>query len=184
MSRPSAIDLDEYVAALPIRKLSAPKPYAPKRFQTPGWPLLKPYNGFSGIERRRGGQLVDWLRAAGCLELPSQCDICAGSGPLGLHSETYYHADRCPTLCRRCHRALHLRPYQWTEWRRIVDASAITGREWFALAPQHGVDIAQHLRNRMGWQVADIERSPLTPLPECIRAALPGNMLPTGQRRP
>lgn len=162
--RPTA-DLDEYLAVLATRRLSAPRRVAPYHYQVSRWPLLKPFNGFTGIERRRGGQLAGWLLAAGCITIPDHCGICANPGPLGLHGECYYDVSRDPALCARCHCALHLRPYQWDAWRRTVDASAVTGGEWFALAPRHGLDLAQHLRDKFGWTVADVERSPMTPLP-------------------
>lgn len=174
----SIVDLDEYLAALPSRQLSAPRRKPPALYQVSRWPLLKPFNGFSGIERRRGGQLGTWLLAAGCITLPERCEICAGPGPLGLHGESYYDVGRDAALCRPCHRSLHLRPYQWTAWRKRVEASAVTGREWFALAPPHGLDLAGHLRRKFGLQVANIERSPLLPLPDQIAVLLPGNMLP------
>lgn len=177
MTAQSTVDLDQYLAALPVRQLSAPRKTAPARYRVSRWPLLKAFNGFSGIERRRGGQLGGWLLAAGCMAMPDQCDICAASGPLGLHGENYYDVSRDAALCVRCHRALHLRPFQWDAWRRIVGASAITGREWFALAPRDGLDLAQHLRAKFGWQIADIERSPLLALPDPIALLLPGNML-------
>lgn len=169
--------IGEYLDALPVQLLSAPRPNAPTRYQVSRWPLLKPYNGFSGEERRRGGQLAVWLLAAGCVALPAQCDVCASREPLQLHNETYYHVGRTPAICARCHKAIHLRQWQWDAWRRIVDEVAITGREWFALAPRYGFDIAEHLRNRWGWLVADIEASPMTPLPDFIALKLPGNML-------
>ena len=177
MTEQTTLHLDEYLAALPARRLSAPRRVTPAQYQVSRWPLLKPFNGFSGTERRRGGQLAGWLLKAGCIAMPDRCDICGTPGPLGLHGEVYYDVTRDPALCRPCHRALHLRPYQWDTWRGIVDASATTGREWFALAPRYGLDLAQHLRDRHGWQVADIEHSPLSPLPEEIVTALPGNML-------
>ena len=177
MTGDATVDRDEYLAALPTRQLSPPRPDAPKLYQVSRWPLLQPFHGFSGVERRRGGQLAGWLLAAGCISMPTRCDICSSRGPLGLHGEVYYDVTRDPALCRPCHRALHLRPYQWQAWRNLVDGSATTGREWFALAPMHGLDLAQHLREKFGWDVADIERSPLSPLPAAINALLPGNML-------
>jgi hypothetical protein len=170
-------DLDEYLAALPTRQLSGPRHRPPKLYQVSRWPLLKSFNGFSGIERRRGGQLATWLLAAGCIAMPERCEICASLGSLGLHGEVYYDVTRDPVLCRSCHRALHFRPFQWDAWRRIVEAAAVTGREWFALAPRHGLDLADHLRKTFGPRVADIEQSPLLPLPDEIAVLLPGNML-------
>ena len=171
------VDPDEYLAALPTLRLCAPKRTPPAKYEVSRWPLLKAFHGFSGIERRRGGQLAGWLLNAGCITMPKQCDICASPGPLGLHGENYYDVSRDPALCARCHRALHFRPFHWDAWCRIVDASATTGREWFALAPRDGFDLALHLRNKLGSQVADIERSPLLPLPDAIAVLLPGNML-------
>lgn len=181
MTGRAVVDPDEYLAALPVRQLSVPRLNVPANYQVSRWPLLKPFNGFSGVERRRGGQLAGWLQAAGCIAMPDQCDICGSLGPLSLHGDNYYDVTRDPALCGPCHRALHLRPYQWDAWRRIVDASATMGREWFALAPRQGIDLAQHLRRKFGWRVADIERSPLSPLPETIATRLPGNMWPHPQ---
>lgn len=171
------VDPDEYLAALPTLRLCAPTRTPPVKYEVSRWPLLKPFHGFSGIERRRGGQLAGWLLAAGCIAMPERCDICASTGPLALHGENYFDVSRDPALCRPCHRSLHLRPYQWGAWQRIVDAASITGREWFALAPRNGLDLADHLRKKFGSQVADIERSPLLPLPDAIAVRLPGNML-------
>ena len=174
----SQFDYDAYLEALPRHILGSPRPNAPTRYQVSSYPLLKPFNGFTGIERRRGGQLAGWLLAAGCLTLPLQCNICGSRGPLGLHGDNYYDVTRDPTLCRSCHYAIHTRLYRTDNWRRIVEASAVSGREWFALVPEHSLDIAQHLRNRWGWGVADLERSPLCPLPDAIAAVLPRNLLP------
>jgi hypothetical protein len=175
--RTPPFDIDEFLDALPSHRLQAPRPDAPANYQESRWPLLKPWNGFTGIERRRGGQLIVWLQAAGCLSVPRQCDICGSRERVGYHSEAYYHVARPPALCRLCHFACHQRHNRWDAWRRIVDASTVTGREWFALAPRHGIDLAQHLRDRWGWHAADIEKSPLLPLPDTISTCLPGNML-------
>lgn len=173
----SALEIEAYIAALPRRALTPPGPGSPSRYQVCSWPLLKPFNGFCGIERRRGGQLASWLLAAGCISLPARCDICGGDGPIGLHGENYYDVRRDPALCRPCHRALHFRSFQWEAWRRLVGAYTTTGSEWFALAPRNGLDLAKHLRSKFGWAVADIEHSPLSPLPDIIIGRLPDNML-------
>lgn len=177
MSGHKAVDIDEYLAALPVRALSAPKIDAPTRYRVWNYPLLKSYNGFDGTERRRGGQLGVWLKDAGCITPPDRCDICGSDGPLSQHAENYYDVSSDPFVCPPCHRAIHLRPWQWDAWRRIVDKAGDTGREWFALAPRFGFDIAQHLRNRWGWSVANIEASPVTPLPETIASRLPRDLL-------
>lgn len=178
IERQSSFDIDAYIEALPRHALGPPRPNPPTRYQVSRYPLLRPYCGFSGVERRRGGQLAGWLLAAGCLTVRSRCDICGSREPLSLHGEVYYDVSRDPTICQTCHRAIHMRFYRWDDWCRIVDASAATGKEWFALIPRHGFDMAQHLRNRWGWGVADIECSPLCPLLDVIIEALPDNMLP------
>lgn len=177
MIDPANIDIDAYIDALPSYRLREPR-HAPSRYRTWNTPLLKTYNGFTGLERRRGGQLIRWLQDAGCLVTPTYCQICGSRDRVQWHSENYFSAIRAPALCSSCHRMVHLRPWRWNEWRRLVDSSAITGREWFALAPREGIDIAQHLRNRWGWDAARIDRSPITPLPETIAHLLPTNLLP------
>lgn len=180
MTIPPTLDIDAYIDTLPSLRLREPH-RVPPRYQTWNYPLLKVYNGFDGTERRRGGQLIQWLEDAGCLVKPSHCEICGRRERIGFHSESYYHAVRPSALCRACHRALHLRPWQWDAWRRIVEAAAVTGREWFVVAPRYGIDIADHLRSRWGWCAADIERSPIFPLPDALAKLLPGNMLPHDQ---
>ncbi len=177
-NRPSEFDIDAYIDALPRHRLQSPRQDAPTRYQVSRFPLLKAYNGFSGEERRRGGQLAGWLLAAGCLTVRKHCDVCGIQGQHALHGENYYDVTRDPTLCRPCHRAIHMRFYRWGDWCKTVEASAVTGVEWFARIPRHGIDIAQHLRNRWGWGVANLERSPLCPLPDAIVEVLPVNMLP------
>lgn len=56
----SGFDCDAFIDALPSHRLREPR-NPPTRYHVSQWPLLKPYNGFSGIERRRGGQLIRWL---------------------------------------------------------------------------------------------------------------------------
>lgn len=177
MTASPPLDIDFYIDALPSHRLREPR-RVPAFYQDSRWPLLRSYSGFSGEERRRGGQLIGWLQAAGCLPRPSRCHICHSRERVGFHSESYYHILRPVMLCNACHMAVHRRHFAWDAWRRIVDGAALTGREWFALAPRHGIDIAQHLRDRWGWTAADIECSPISPLPDHIAALLPGNMLP------
>lgn len=176
MTASPPLDIDDYIGGLPSYRLREPR-HVPPFYHETHWPLLKPYNGFTGIERRRGGQLIGWLQAAGCLPRPSRCEICLEHERVNYHSETYYHVLRPAMLCNACHMAAHRRHFAWDAWRRIVDGSTVTGREWWALAPRYGIDIAAHMRNRHGWQAADLARSPIAPLPDAIAALLPGNML-------
>lgn len=172
----AALDIDAYIDALPSHRLRQPL-RVPLAYQESPWPLLRSYNGFTGEERRRGGQLIGWLQTAGCLPRPSRCDVCRSRERVNFHSESYYHVLRPASLCNACHMALHKRHFAWDAWRRLVDAHAVTGREWWAITPRHGLDIAEHLRARHGWAAADIEHSPIAPLPDAITALLPGNML-------
>lgn len=177
MSANPASDMDTYIDALPSYRLREPvRP--PVRYQTWNTPLLKPYNGFDGLERRRAAQLIYWLNDAGCLVKPSRCQICGSLHRVQFHSECYYLAMRPTAVCARCHRALHLRPWQWEAWRAIVEANSKTGKEWFVLAPRYGMDMAKHLRDQHGWEAARIERSPIQSLPVAISKVLPSNMMP------
>lgn len=176
MTEVSNLDIDAYIDALPSHRLREPC-RVPLRYQESPWPLLRDYNGFTGEERRRGGQLIGWLQAAGCLSRPKRCDICDGGQRVNFHSESYYHVLRPASLCNSCHMALHKRHFAWDAWRRTVDAFTATGREWWARAPRYGLNIAEHLRLQHGWAAADIAQSPIATLPDAVTELLPSNML-------
>ena len=177
----SSDHLDRLVAALPIHTVAPTCPDAPTRFPTWRWPIPRPYNGFTGIERVRGWQLSRWLEAAGSLPRPRTCSICKGHGRPAFHSESYYHIGRAPTLCPSCHRATHRRQREWKHWRSLVVCHAVTGEEWFCFLARYPVDLAGHLRRTQGEQVRDLLASPTLLTCPGIPDRLPSNLYPTDE---
>lgn len=175
IAAPSSADLDCFLDALPSYRLAAPR-NPPARFPEWRWPLSKAYQGFSPVERVRGWQMSRWLQGAGSLPYPRRCDVCRGGDHVAFHSASYYHIGRAPALCRACHRAIHLCHARPQEWTGIVHANARIGSEWFVLLPAPSVDLAAHLRSRLGWSAADLVASPISPLPEAVADCLPFNM--------
>lgn len=118
-----------------------------------------------------------WLQTAGCMSVPRSCDICSCRDRVAFHGESYYHIGRSPALCRHCHRAIHRRHVEWRAWRAIVEPAAITGDEWFVIAPRGGLDLAAHLRRKWTWKATDIRCPLLWHLPPKVAARLPTNLV-------
>ena len=57
------------------------------------WPVLGPYNGFSGLERARGWQLTRWAVLAGAIARPVSCSICGGQRIQAAPDRTIWGTD-------------------------------------------------------------------------------------------
>lgn len=68
------------LASLPYR-LQPPPPQPGARFPEWKWPLLPPYNGFSGNERVGVWQVATWLKQHNILALA--CELCGSDHRLG-----------------------------------------------------------------------------------------------------
>lgn len=161
-------DLDAFLDALPRHEAHPPKQKWAFAFKDPfKYPLNGPYNGFTGLERRRGGQIYTWACMMGILHKPKDCSICGGRfGGVNLHSEDYYNIFTAPALCRSCHKLIHQRFKNPRPWRMLVEGCSKTGREWFALAPLEPIDMAAVLRERHGDGAQDLINSPFYDWPE------------------
>lgn len=131
------------------------------------WPVVRDYNGFSGIERIRGWQIVRWLQLAGmrphakdcqCLLTGETSDI-SGSGkypdPIVDHSENYYSPwENQYTLKRSAHFKLHNRfkyPEEWRTYRdRNVNVFDKDKQKWLFKLSTEEIDYADILRDRYG----------------------------------
>ncbi len=114
------------------------------------YPVNKAYLGFTGVERRRGSQVQDWLRKGGLMPPPSVCSICR-KGPGAYHSENYFDMWSMCVVCRTCHTKVHTRHRSPAAWQGWVERHAQTGSEWFALTPlDPQADFAGYLRRRFG----------------------------------
>ena len=176
MSDFAARDLDAYLDALPRRTLLPPRT-PPIRFRTTNWPLLRPYNGFSGIERRRGGQLSSWLVDAGSMIVPDTCDVCGSKDRVNLHGESYYHVNRAPALCNVCHRAIHRRWFDDAAWHWLASHRGKSPHLWLDLLSRHPLDLAAHIRQTHGWAAANV-LADATLLTVASAIKWPNNLMP------
>lgn len=142
-----SFDAERLLATLPFRPIDAAENLL-ARYEPPVWryPILGPYNGFTGEQRITAWQLGTWLRRRGLLSVAPCCDLCGGSSRLGRHSENYADVQRAITICGGCHLALHKRfrePRAWCQ--KLSTLSHIP--EWAAALSPAPIDLA-------GWLVA------------------------------
>ena len=129
-------EVEHLLAALPFRPITEAQSVL-DGYEPPVWryPMLGPYNGFTGEQRVRTWQLGSWLQRRGLLSLAPACDLCRRSSRLGLHSENYADLQRSVTICGGCHLVLHRRFRQPTRWRETLDRLK-RAPEWaLALSP-------------------------------------------------
>lgn len=139
-------DAQRLLRALPVRPISAAKNLL-DGYEPPVWryPILGPYNGFTGEQRVRTWQLGTWLRRRGLLTLASACDLCGGSIRLGRHSENYADVQRALTICGGCHLVLHRRFRQPARWQAKLHQLSLVPEWALALSPEP-IDLPQWLR--------------------------------------
>ncbi len=154
------MDIDAFLAALPLRACCEPTTIRNLHFVTWRGKASPPYNGFSGVERLHLWQLVRWLEAQGALAMPDRCDICSSGHRVQRHSENYYDPQRAAFLCGSCHRLIHLRYWgRWEEWKAVCKQHDPREERWFSMLQPDQPDIAALLRSRYGHQVANLKRS-------------------------
>lgn len=118
-----------------------------------GFPMLRPFNGYSGPERVRGWQITRVGGTMGLISWPNRCSICDAADRIGLHSELYGRPLLSQPICRSCHFHVHRRfrqPERWQAflrqhghlgWARRVGVKELTRREAYEL---------ERLRNPLG----------------------------------
>lgn len=135
-------DPERLLQALPHRPVT-PGADVLEGYEPPTWrgALLKPYNGFSGLQRLRTWELGSWLRRRGKLFLGKACDFCGHDQRLGGHSENYADVERALTLCSGCHLTIHLRFKQPVRWRRALERLP-TVPTWATALPSEPFDLS------------------------------------------
>lgn len=140
-----AFDPERLLQALPFRPVVTGANLL-EGYRPPTWKgaLLKPYNGFSGLQRVRAWELGSWLRSRKKLFLGDACDLCGHDRRLGGHSENYADVERALTLCSGCHLTIHLRFRQPRRWLNLLERVS-TVPDWVALLPASPFDLAGYL---------------------------------------
>jgi len=117
---------------------------------------LGPYNGFTGLERARGAQIIRWAKSVGLVSAPSSCSVCGvRAARMHLHCENYYEPLDVHPICVSCHVKLHQRFRSPKPWRALV---ALHGDEsaWFSVLSLTPIDMAAELRAEFGSPATDI----------------------------
>jgi len=121
------------------------------------WSILKPYNGFSNVERIHVWQLQSWFTDNGWWEKPTVCAISGRTDHVAWHSENYYDWPHSSFPVQQgIHLALHNRFKNSKTWLGIVSQYAVKGDEWFARLSLEPIDLAAQLRAEHGPEIADL----------------------------
>ncbi|AJX20212.1 hypothetical protein X979_4963 [Burkholderia pseudomallei MSHR7527] len=67
------------------------------------WPVIGPYNGFSGGARIRGWQLNRFYELNGWLRYDDVCSVTGMAGGAGLHNEDYSRPWNAYPVSKRAH---------------------------------------------------------------------------------
>jgi hypothetical protein len=132
------------------------------------WPEMRPYLGFSHVERVRLWQFQWWMITVGAQQTNKVCNICGKFDyKTVFHSENYYDYATCVPLCHSCHMALHRRGLG-RKWDDIVQKYTRTGDEWFANLLPMSFDMAGYMRDTFGEHVTDLFSGVLFKVPPSV----------------
>lgn len=98
------------------------------------------YNGWTGEERLAVLPVLKAAVASGQIPPPTRCSICLATGSpdwrapdaILFHDEDYSRPLKAYTVCRACHKLIHLRFWFRDEWARHIASHARAGA-WFEM---------------------------------------------------
>ncbi len=89
------------------------------------WPLIGPYNGFSGAARIRGWQLTTFYRAKAWLTYGNSCTATGVVGDTQFHNEDYARPWNGYPVSKRTHRLIHIRARCRLAWTNFLANEAL-----------------------------------------------------------
>lgn len=89
------------------------------------WPVIGPYNGFSGAARIRGWQLIQFYRANGWLTHDDVCSVTGAPGETQLHNEDYVRPWDAYPVSKRTHILIHTRARFAKAWAAFLANDAL-----------------------------------------------------------
>jgi hypothetical protein len=89
------------------------------------WPVLGPYNGFSGAARIRGWQLLRFYQTNGWLTYEDVCSVTGVAGDTQLHNEDYARPWDALPVSKRVHRLVHTRHRFRRAWEEFLANEAL-----------------------------------------------------------
>jgi hypothetical protein len=106
------------------------------------WPLIGPYNGFSGGARIRGWQLNRFYRQNGWLHYDGVCSVTGAVGHVGLHNEDYSRPWTACPVSKRAHTLIHTRARYSNAWANFLANEALPDTWAKTLSSDGGFSIA------------------------------------------
>ncbi|MBU9165259.1 hypothetical protein [Burkholderia multivorans] len=106
------------------------------------WPVIGPYNGFSGGARIRGWQLNRFYELNGWLRYDDVCSVTGMAGGAGLHNEDYSRPWNAYPVSKRAHTLIHTRARFGKAWAAFLDSEALPDTWAKTLSSDGGVPIA------------------------------------------
>lgn len=101
------------------------------------WPLIGPYNGFSGGARVRGWQLIAFYRQNGWLRYDDACSVTGTVGGVALHNEDYSRPWAAYPVSKRAHTLIHTRTRFSKAWADFLATEALPDT-WARALPADG----------------------------------------------
>jgi hypothetical protein len=89
------------------------------------WPVIGPYNGFSGAARIRGWQLIRCYRPNGWLTHEQTCSVTGAAGETQLHNEDYVRPWDAHPVSKRAHTLIHTRARFAKAWAAFLANDAL-----------------------------------------------------------
>lgn len=138
----SGNDIETAVHRFQFVTLAFDKPQTVFRLPQWRWPLIGPYNGFSGGARIRGWQLVRFYQRNGWLHYDDVCSVTGNAGDTGLHNEDYSRPWAALPVSKRSHTLIHTRARFPKAWATFLANEALSDTWATTLSPDGGVSVA------------------------------------------
>jgi hypothetical protein len=123
--RGCASDVKPVVHRFPFVSLAFDRPQTAFGLPQWRWPLIEPYNGFSGGERIRGWQLLRFYELNGWLRYPAVCWVAGQCVGVVLHNEDYFRPWEALPVSRRAHLLIHTRMRYRRAWQSFLETEAL-----------------------------------------------------------
>lgn len=136
------VDIEPVVHRFQFVTLAFDKPQTVFRLPQWRWPVIGPYNGFSGAARIRGWQLLRFYQRNGWLRYDDVCSVTGTAGGVGLHNEDYSRPWAAYPVSKRAHTLIHTRARFTKAWDAFLAGEALPHTWAKTLSPDGGVSIA------------------------------------------
>ncbi|MCA8005146.1 hypothetical protein [Burkholderia cenocepacia] len=133
------VDIEPVVHRFQFVTLAFDMPQTVFRLPQWRWPVIGPYNGFSGAARIRGWQLLRFYRQNGWLHYDGVCSVTGAVCDATLHDEDYLRPWTAYPVSKRAHTLIHTRARFPKAWAAFLANEALPDAWAKSLSPDGGV---------------------------------------------